>query len=331
MTTRRNFIKNTTLGVAALTAAPLAAVASTTSEAFVAETDHVNRDVFKQIRASIFSYSFHGLVGQGMMDIFHFFETCKYRYGLDAADLWNGMFPQLDDKFIDKVHSALEDRQLVIPNIAADGAHIMYFGNDDPVKIREMQDRYMQIAKRLGVGFVRFDAGPQMHDGRKDVDGWTNQEFDYIVKRYKELAQYAYDNGFRVGSENHYGPACVWKHMEKLIKAVDHPGFGICQHFGGWRGTYEENLLAEKAAAPYTLHTHIPWQCSEDPNLHLRLGVLRDVNYPGYYSVEHHSGQNEYNLVEVQLSKVKAVLTSWNRDRDGLLYPRRDRNWRIQW
>jgi sugar phosphate isomerase/epimerase len=209
----------------------------------------------------------------------------------------------------------------------------MHAGDDDPNKLRASQDRHMQIAKRLGVGFVRFDAGPYMLNNRKDEDGWTNEEFDFIVKRYKELAAFAYDNGFKVGAENHWGPEKVWKHMEKLIKAVDHPAFGICLHFGGWKGTPEENLAAEKACAKYVCHTHIPWDCCEDPNLPKRLSVLREANYSGYYSVEQHSAQNEYNLVEAQLGKVKAVLTSWNRGRDGELYPPRstDPNKRVPW
>jgi sugar phosphate isomerase/epimerase len=315
MTTRRNFLRNSALGAAAIVAAPavnvVAATAATT----------VNKGAFKPLRVSMLSYSFHGLVKAGMMDIFHFFETCKYRYGLDAADLWNGMFPTTDDDFIDKVYSALEDRQLVVPNIAVDGAHIMHAGDDSPAELRAKQDRYMQIAKRLGVGFVRFDAGPYMLNGRKDADGWTNEEFDFIVKRYKELAQFAYDNGFKVGAENHWGPEAYWKNMERLIKAVDHPGVAFCMHFGGWRGTAQENLTAEKAAAKYVAHTHIPWDTCEDPNLPQRLNVLREVGYEGYYSIEQHSAQNEYNLVEVQLGKVTAVLTSWNRGRDGQLYP----------
>jgi len=341
MTTRRNFLRNSALGIAAVAAATpdASAIASATttpdtaSGATTMAAPKVNRGAFQPLRVSMLSYSFHGLVSAGMMDIFHFFESCKYRYGLDAADLWNGMITDTDDKFIDKVYSALEDRQLVVPNLAVDGAHIMPAGDDKAETLRGTQDRYMQIAKRLGVGFVRFDAGPYMLNGRKEQDGWTNQEFDYIVNRYKELASFAYDNGFKVGAENHWGPEKYWKNMEKLIKAVDHPGFAICQHFGGWDSSPEENLAAEKACAPYVAHTHIPWDCCEDPDLPKRLSVLRNANYSGYYSIEQHSAQNEYNLVEAQLGKVKAVLTSWNRGRDGELYPKRtnDPNKRVPW
>jgi sugar phosphate isomerase/epimerase len=309
MIARRNFFRHLALGTAAMAVVPAGTLAAVTAAA----APPVNREAFKPLRISMLSYSFHGLVGAGMMDIFHFFETCKYRYGLDAADLWNGMITSTDDDFVDKVHIALEDRQLVVPNIAVDGTTIMQVDGEDPAQHRAVQDRYMQIARRWGVGFVRFDAGPHMLNGRKDIDGWTDREFDFIVKRYRELAQFAHDNGFKVGAEVHWGPERCWVHMEKLIQAVDHPGFGICMHFGGWYGTPEEILAAEKAAAPYVAHTHIPWNVCEDPNLHKRLAVLRDVGYSGYYSVEHHSGKNEYNLVEAQLGKVRAVLTNWNR------------------
>lgn len=301
------------MGAATMAAAtPAATMAAMTA----ATPPPVNRDAFKPLRISMLSYSFHGLAGAGMMDIFHFFETCKYRYGLDAADLWNGMITSTDDDFVDKVHTALEDRQLVVPNIAVDGTTILQAEGEEAAH-RAMQDRYMQIALRWGVGFVRFDAGASRRKDNKDIDGWTEREFDFLVKRYRELAQFAHDNGFRVGAEVHWGPERCWVHMEKLIKAVAHPGFAICMHFGGWYGTPDEILAAEKAAAPYVAHTHIPWNVCEDPNLHNRLAVLRDAGYTGYYSVEHHSGKNEYNMVEAQLGKVRAVLTNWNRGEDG--------------
>ncbi|MDR1455835.1 MAG: sugar phosphate isomerase/epimerase [Tannerella sp.] len=314
MTTRRNFFRSLATGAAAIAVAPAGTAAAMTV------APPVNREAFKPLRISMLSYSFHGLVGAGMMDIFHFLETCKYRYGLDAADLWNGMITSTDDGFIDRVHTALEDRQLVVPNIAVDGTTIMQVEGEDPAANRAMQDRYMQIARRWGVGFVRFDAGPRMLNGRKDIDGWTEREFDFIVTRYRELAQFAGDNGFKVGAEVHWGPERCWVHMEKLIKAVAHPGFAICMHFGGWYGSREEVLAAEKAAAPYVAHTHIPWNVCEDPALHERLAVLRNAGYTGYYSVEHHSGKNEYNMVEAQLGKVRAVLTGWNRGEDGNIH-----------
>jgi len=324
MSNRRDFLRKSLLGAAVVASPGIVTRAANAQEL-------VNRNVFKSLPVSCLSYSFNGLVREGMMDIFHYFETCRYRFGLDAADLWNGMFTSTEDAFIKKVHRALEERQLVVPNIAVDEGHLLPIEDADAAKRRANQDRYLQIAKQLGVGFVRYDAGPYMTDGRREDAGWTTQEFDFLVRRYKELAQFAYDNGFRIGAENHWGPEQCWVHMEKLIKAVDHPGFGICVHFGGWRtNTPEtreaENDAADKAAAPYICHTHFPWDICESPKLPEKMALLRDAGYKGYYSAEHHSGQNEYNLTEVQIAKIRAVLTSWNNGGTGdLIPPRRAR------
>ena len=52
---------------------------------------------------SIASYAFHGLLREGMMDVFGYLETCKYRYGLASADIWNGFLPTIEDDFLAKV------------------------------------------------------------------------------------------------------------------------------------------------------------------------------------------------------------------------------------
>ncbi|MCX5770902.1 MAG: hypothetical protein NTZ09_11610, partial [Candidatus Hydrogenedentes bacterium] len=122
--------------------------------------------------------------------------------------------------------------------------------------------------------------------------------------------QYAYDNGFKAGAESHWGPEASWPSMQKLCKAVDHPGFAICCHIGGWKGTQEEKDLADRESVPWVAHTHIPWNITEGPLVE-KMTNLRDGGYQGYYSVEHHSGKDEYAEVAVQLAKVRAVLQSW--------------------
>lgn len=45
---------------------------------------------------SIASYSFHGLLRDGMIDVFGYLESSKYCYHVDAADIWNGFLPTTD-------------------------------------------------------------------------------------------------------------------------------------------------------------------------------------------------------------------------------------------
>jgi sugar phosphate isomerase/epimerase len=81
-------------------------------------------------------------------------------------------------------------------------------------------------------------------------------------------------------------------------------------HIGGWAGSDEEIAEADRLVAPWVCHTHIAWNITEGPLTH-KLTTLRDAGYEGYYSVEHHTGRNEYAEVAVQIAKVRDVLERW--------------------
>ena len=254
-----------------------------------------------KLRISILSYSFRGLLEEGKMDVFGYLESCKYRYGLDAADLWNGFLPSLEEDYLKKVREGLDERGLELADLAVDRAHVW---EDDPDK-REQNYRnaraHLDAARILGARFVRFDAG-----GRGKT--WSEEAFDHIVMRYQEYAGYAHDHGFKVGAENHWGPEAVWANMQKLYEAVDHPAFGVSCHLGAWAGSEEEKARADREVAPWVGHTHIAWNITSGPLLVEKLANLWRAGYEGYYSVEHHSGENEYAEVGIQLAAVRRVL-----------------------
>jgi len=254
------------------------------------------------MRVSVLSYSFRGLYNQGMMDIFGYLETCKYRYHLDAADLWSGFFPTTDEAFVQKVREVLQEKDLTLADIAVDEAHVWEAEAEARDRHYQRAKRFLQIAAMLGARFVRIDAG-----GDRDAGAWTAEQFDYIVNRYREYAQWAHDHGFKVGIENHWGPEREWANLKAVYEAVNHPGFGVSCHLGGWKGTAAEQAEADRLVAPWVSHTHIPWNITEGPLLE-RLGNLWRVNYGGYYSVEHHSAKNEYSEVGIQLAQVRDAL-----------------------
>ncbi|HEX2184307.1 MAG TPA: TIM barrel protein [Chloroflexota bacterium] len=255
------------------------------------------------MKVSVLSYSFRGLLGTGQMDVFGYLETCKYRYGLQAADIWNGFLPSTDEGYLRRVKESLDERELELADLCVDRAHVW---DDDPA-VREANYRnalaHLRAAEILGARFVRIDAG-----SRRET--WSDEEFEHIVRRYREYAQWAWDHGFKMGAENHWGPEKHWSNLKKLYEAVDHPGFGISCHIGGWAGTDEEKAEADRLVAPWVCHTHFPWNITEGP-LEERMANLRDAGYQGYYSVEHHKGRDEYGEVAVQLARVRAVLARW--------------------
>ena len=245
------------------------------------------------MKVSIASYAFHGLLEQKMMDVFGYLETCKYRYHVNSADIWNGFFPTIEDGFLKKVKEGLAEREMSLANLCVDGPHIW---EDDPAaREKHYHDAlaYLHAAELLGAKTIRIDAGGQ-------GSSFTEEQFDLIVKRYREYAQCAYDSGFLVGPENHWGPEADPNNMKRICEAVDHPGFGVLLHF---RGNAGDHLIA-----PWAMHTHISWEISEHC-LDESVGMLRAHDYQGYYSVEHHTGQNEYTEVAVQLARVRDQLS----------------------
>ncbi|MER3406274.1 MAG: hypothetical protein C4289_14850 [Chloroflexota bacterium] len=131
------------------------------------------------MKVSVLSYSFRGLLAEGKMDLFGYLETCRYRYDLDAADIWNGFLVSTDEDYLRKVKEALDERELVLADLCVDRAHVW---DDDP-DVREQNYRnalaHLNAARILGARFIRIDAG-----SRRET--WSDEEFDHIVRRSRE-------------------------------------------------------------------------------------------------------------------------------------------------
>ena len=288
---RRRFVQTSIAGGALASIAPASALA----------TDRTAQIHTSPLKISIMSYAFHGLLREGMIDMFGYLESSKYRYNLDAVHLWSGYFESTEEEYLKKVKAALDERELYPGDLAVDGAHVWDDNEEIKKKNHANAKAYLKAAKMLGVPFVRIDAGGQGEE-------WTDEAFDHIVMRFKEYAKYAHDNGFKVGAENHWGPERKWENYQKLYHAVDHPAFGLSCHIGAWSGTEEESDRADRECAPWVDSTHIDWTVSTGPKLKEKLANLWNAGYDGYYSVEHHSAKDEYREVEIQLALVRNQL-----------------------
>lgn len=264
-------------------------------------------------KVSILSYSFLGLFRAGMMDVFGYLESCRYRYNLGAANIWNGFLTSTQDDYLKKVREALDERGLALACLTCDGCHIWDPDPEVRKKYYASAMAHLKAGKILGAEFVRIDAGgPRGAErGSPEARQWTDEMFDGIVKRYQEYAQYAADNGFQMGPENHTGPEGYWPNMQKLFKAMNnHPGFGLSVHMSQWQGTPEEKDQADKESAPLVRSVHFDYRTCEG-RLVEKMNLLRDAGYKGYWIIEHHGGTNEYAEVAVQVAHVRAVLESW--------------------
>jgi sugar phosphate isomerase/epimerase len=254
---------------------------------------------------SIAGYSVHGLLAEGKIDIFGYLESCRYRYDLRTADIWNGLIPSIEPDFLTKVRHGLEERELTLVNYHVDGVHLW---EDDPAaRERNYQGAlaHLQAAAMLGAKTVRFDTGGK-------VTPMNAEQLDYVAGRYREYCAFGQDHGFAVGPETHWGFSLTADNMEAIARAVDHPAYGILLHIGHWEDGDPD--AGDRRLAPYTVHTHVDANTSRT-NLAEKMQVLIDAGYKGCWGVEHHSTQNEYNEIAVQLAAVRRVLTraQWER------------------
>lgn len=245
------------------------------------------------MKLSIASYSFAGLHKAGLIDLFGYFESTRYRYRLDAVDVWSGMLDSLEPDYLDSLKAALEERELTLAMLTVDGPHL--WEDDEAARGKNRDDgiRYLEAAERLGARAVRIDAGA------RGYETFTDAQFDYIVKRYRELAARAHDGGYRIGPENHFGPEVSPGELDRLCEAVDHPGFGVLVRI--------RDAKSEAAFAPWAMHAHLPWNITEGP-LSEAIGLLLGCGYDGTVSTQNYSKTNEYAEVAVQLARVKAEL-----------------------
>ncbi|MCW3098685.1 MAG: xylose isomerase [Chthonomonadaceae bacterium] len=232
------------------------------------------------------------------MDAFGYLETCRYRYGLDTADFWNGLIGTVEADTLVKIRQGVEEREMQVVNYHVDGVHLW---EDDP-NAREANYRkaweHLHAAVALGAKTVRFDTGGKLTT-------MTEEQCDFLAGRYREYCRFAAENGFRIGPENHWGLSLFADNMERLARAVDHPAYGILMHLGHWEDC--DPVEGDRRLASWTVHTHVDARVSRT-DLAERMQVLLDANYTGCWGVEHHTAHNEYAEVGYQLAEVRRVL-----------------------
>ena len=254
------------------------------------------------MKISISSYSFHGLLKEGRMDVFGFLESCKYRYRVGAVEIWNPTFGNnTDEDFLRMLRASLDEHELVLANLCVDGPHVW---EDDPAD-REAHHKealeYLKAAEILGAKAVRIDMGG------KGLEQFTDEQYDYVVKRYKEYARRAGDNGYLIGPETHWGPSLTVEVQKRVHDAVDHPAYAPLLHIGHWNGGEKQERIGDKMLAPWSAHTHVSVKMVADC-LEEKMRLLMDNGYKGYWGLEYGAGEDEYWQVEWHLAEMRRML-----------------------
>lgn len=253
---------------------------------------------------AVASYSFHGLLSIGAIDIFGYLETVKYRYGLNTADIWNGFLTSYDRGYINILKQGIDERGLTVVNLCCDDAHVW---DNDPETMRQNEEtawKCIEAAEIIGAKTIRIDAGVV----EKEL---SEEQIDFVSKKYRAYCQRAATFGAKLGTENHWGATRRIENVKKIFDAVGEENFGLLLHLGNW-DTENQNQkdINDLEMIDRAMHIHIDYPHAQDAER--VLPPLQRKGYSGCWNVESHFSTNEYNNVAFQLANVRRVICPMN-------------------
>jgi len=266
------------------------------------------------MKLSVGGYSFQNTFVDGKMDIFGYLETVKYRYNLSTVDLYNGFFVDkskpvwelADNSYLRKIREALDEKEMTVVNLAIDTACLW----DTDKESQELQYqnalKHLRASELLGAKTIRIDTGGSYANQPGAFDEMSEEQFEHIVKRYREYAEIAAQFGAIVGPENHMGPSLNPHFMKKIAEAVNHPNYGVLLHVDRWKVDPE---VGDSIVAPYAYHIHFGGKTLAVEEEATRIAqMIHDTGFDGYWAVEHNGPGNQYIEVEWTLAAMKKVL-----------------------
>lgn len=259
------------------------------------------------MKISLGGYSFNHLFLEGKMDVFGYLETVKYRYRLDAVDLWNAQIAErttpiltlADESYLRKVREALDEKELRLINLAVDTAHLWDPDPEMREALYQSALNHLKAAVILGAETVRIDTGGY---GEQE---FSEEAFHWIVTKYREYCRICSDYGIKIGPENHMGPSLIPKQLARIAQAVDEPNFGILVHLNRWDQDREDG---NEIVAPWVIHTHFDANTAGSEEAPDIVRMLRRYGYEGHYSIEYNAQSNPYIEIEHVIAQVKKRL-----------------------
>ncbi|TBL74519.1 sugar phosphate isomerase/epimerase family protein [Paenibacillus thalictri] len=249
---------------------------------------------------SIGSWSFHGLLKSGKINLFGYLESIKYRYRLQHADIWSGMLISTEEAYIQSIKETLREEQLTVASLAVDGADIWHADPDICEQRHQKALAYLDIARQWNVNTLRIDMGVQTAE-------LSDEQLDFCVRRYREYAQIAHDHGFKVGPQTHQRASQVPQNLKKLHEAIGAPGFGIVLNVNRWVADHD---FGDEEVAPMTAHVQFDRAFVDfnGPQLTHKIQLLRRAGYQGCWSLEFRGGANEYIEAEHDLLTLRRAV-----------------------
>jgi sugar phosphate isomerase/epimerase len=216
MKNRRNFLKNTIFGAAALS---LPSSLSYGAEVFTGR---------KELRLSLAQWSLHRSLEQGEVKAVDFPGIAKKSYGISAVEYVNQFYSEqaANQKFWSHMKDRADDEDVKSLLIMVDNEGDL--GNpDDAARKTAVENHYKWIhaAKILGCHSIRVNAFGK---------GTREELHKALVNGLGQLALYGQKEEIHILIENHGLHTSDAQFIVAVIREVDNPYLGTLPDFGNW-------------------------------------------------------------------------------------------------
>jgi sugar phosphate isomerase/epimerase len=229
------------------------------------------------------------------MDLKDFAAHVVAKFDINKIEPWSRHFRSLDTKYLGELRAAVEQAHAAIVNIAADGRHSPYAGEQaERDKAVEFSKKWIDVAVAVGAPSVRTNI-----PGAKDVQPSVERASETLTR----VAEYGAAKNVVVNLENDNPVSEDPFFLVELIEKVNSPWLHALPDFANTLATgKEEHAYAGIDAMfghAYSI-CHIKAMENSDAGQIFRVdmartfGILKKHSYKGYCSMEFDSPGDPY-------------------------------------
>lgn len=228
-TTRRRFLQQT--GATALGAAMLTGAAA--AEDAAAKGDSGMK---RSYGISLAAWSLHRTIGkkEDQVPMLDMPKMAREKWDIEAIELVNNMMAEDSPEYVKQLGKNASDHNVAIKLIMIDGQGDIGSPKERFVeRAVENHKHWVDIAADLGCHSIRMNWKGAPNEVVEDP-AELKAFIDRSVPGFRQICDHGDTKNINVLIENHWGPSSHIKPLTDLMKAVDHPRFGILPDFGNF-------------------------------------------------------------------------------------------------
>lgn len=308
---RRGFLERAAAAVAGAALAPLGVGISAgggTAAAAAGAIEPIPRTRPSHLKLSIAAYSYRQyLTGANPSMTMHDFLEAAADLALDGVEPTSYYFPpNVDLAYLNDYKRRAFRLGLDISGTAIGNNFTLPAGDARDAEIAKAK-LWIDRAAEMDAPVIRVFAG-SVPRGLTEDEAFAN-----AVSAMEEALAHAERRGVTLALENHGGITTTPDQLLRLVKAIDHPNFGVNLDTGNFRG---EDPYADLARlAPYALNVQVKTEIQpagkpkEPADLERLIAMLRDARYSGYVVLEYEAAEEPKSAIPGHVRTLRRLIS----------------------